>query len=105
MNDFTKKHTTTRIRKLFESFKSQYGKELKPEVVCAVLEERLQKEIKAHIDRTLGDVGLKTLFDTVEILKKGEYKNSPPTITATKKKKATKKATKKKAASEKVAHP
>ena len=92
MNDFTRKQTVERVKKLFDSFEANYGKELSEAIVLDIMEENLRNTVKKHIELTLGDVGLKTQFDTVEILKKGEYKTVAKSRTPqAKKKKATKK--------------
>jgi len=95
MNDFSRKQTIERVKKLFESFKKNYDKELSRSIVIEIMEENLRNTVKKHIELTLGDVGLKTQFDTVDILKKGEYMIEAESDTPqAKKKTAKKKATK-----------
>lgn len=98
MTEFNRAQTITRVRKLFSAFKHQYGIDLNEEKVLEVIGSKFQRDCKEHIERTIGDVGLKTLMTTIDVLKKREYlvKDTPPPI------KNRKKATKKKAAKKKA---
>jgi len=73
MTDHSRKQTIDRVKQLFTSFKKTHGEELSPEKVLEVVSAKFQRDCKEHIERTIADVSLKTLMDTISILKKKEY--------------------------------
>jgi len=97
MNNFNEIQLKKRIKKLFDSFQTNHGHKLSEAKVTEILEKKLAEDIEKHIELSLGDVGLETLFKTIEIMKNGAWQqpDPEPTLGTSKKKAPKKKATSK----------